>query len=99
MTIILKNKETLICGEFRFKCCIGKKGKSKNKIEGDLKTPKGNFNLDKLYFRKDKNSKPLTKLKCVPITKEMGWCNDVRNKNKWYQYICILILRFFNINY
>ena len=44
MTIILKNNQTLNFGEFNFKCCIGKKGKTFNKKEGDLKTPKGFLN-------------------------------------------------------
>ena len=80
MTIILKNKETLIYKDFSFKCCIGKKGTTKHKIEGDNKTPKGTYSLDNLYFRKDKNLKPITKLKCIPIHKKMGWCNDIKNK-------------------
>ena len=38
MTIVLKNKETLHFKEFKFKCCIGKNGLTKNKIEGDKKS-------------------------------------------------------------
>ncbi len=83
MTIILKNKETLIFKEFKFKCCIGKNGLTKNKIEGDKKTPKGIFSLGNLFFRKNKNTKPLTKIRCIPITKKMVWCNDYKNK-KYY---------------
>ena len=41
MIILLKNKETLIYDNFQFKCCVGKKGIIRNKIEGDRKTPKG----------------------------------------------------------
>ena len=83
MTIILKNKETLKYDDFFLKCCIGKKGLTKTKFEGDKKTPKGIFSLGNLYFRKDRNSKPNTKLKCIPINKEMGWCDDPKNK-KYY---------------
>ena len=83
MTIILKNKETLKYDDFFLKCCIGKNGLTKSKIEGDKKTPKGIFSLGNLYFRKDRNSKPNTKLKCIPINKEMGWCDDPKNK-KYY---------------
>ena len=43
MIIILKNKDTLVFDDFYFKCTIGKNGLSKDKREGDLKTPKGNF--------------------------------------------------------
>ena len=57
MTIILKNKETLHFKKFKFKCCIGKNGLAKNKIEGDKKTPKGTYTLGNLYYRKNKNIK------------------------------------------
>ncbi len=80
MTIIIKNKETLIFEDFRFKCCIVKNGTTNNKIEGDKKTPKGLFSLGNVYYRKDKNIKPITKLNSISINRQMGWCNDVRNK-------------------
>ena len=83
MTIILKNKETLKYDDFFLKCCIGKNGLTKTKFEGDKKTPKGIFSLGNLYFRKDRISKPNTKLKCIPINKKMGWCDDPKNK-KYY---------------
>tara|TARA_B100000579_G_scaffold181091_1_gene147556 strand:- start:3113 stop:3604 length:492 start_codon:yes stop_codon:yes gene_type:complete len=81
MTIIVKNKETLIFQDFIFKCCIGKKGTTNDKVEGDMKTPKGLFSLGNVYYRKDRNLKPITKLKTIPINKKMGWCNDIRNNN------------------
>ena len=83
MTIIIKNKVTLLFDEFIFRCSIGKKGVTKNKIEGDKKTPVGIFSLGNLFYRKDRNPKPLTKLKCVPIEKNMGWCDDFKS-NKYY---------------
>ena len=80
MTIIIKNKETLIFDDFSFKCCIGKNGKTNKKIEGDMKTPEGLFSLGKIYYRKDRNIKPISKLNSISINKKMGWCNDVTNK-------------------
>ena len=80
MTIIIKNKETLVFKDFIFKCCIGKNGTTNNKFEGDNKTPKGLFSIDKVYYRKDKNIKPITKLNTISINRKMGWCNDVTNK-------------------
>ena len=79
MTIFLKNKYTLQVDNFNFKCCIGKNGISKYKIEGDKKTPSGYYNIEYLYFRKDRIKKPLTKLKCIEIKKDMGWCDDQNN--------------------
>ena len=79
MTIYLKNKYTLQVDNFKFKCCIGKNGISKNKVEGDKKTPGGYYNIEYLYFRKDRIKKPFTKLKCIEIKKDMGWCDDPNN--------------------
>ena len=76
MIIKLKNKDTLIVGEFKLKCCVGRKGISKNKSEGDFQTPSGKFKLGNLYWRSDRVKKPETKLFCKKIKKNMGWCND-----------------------
>ena len=81
MIIILKNNESLICDEFNFRCSIGKKGKTINKLEGDKKTPKGTYKLGDLYYRADRKKKPETKLNCIKIKKNMGWCDDVRSKD------------------
>ena len=83
MTIFIKNKHTLQIDDFKFKCCIGKKGSTKNKIEGDKKTPKGVFEIENLYFRRDRIKCPETLLKCVEIKEDMGWCNDVRFPEKY----------------
>ena len=83
MTIFVKNKHTLQVDEFKFKCCIGKKGSTWNKKEGDKKTPKGTFKIENLYFRKDRTIKPTTLLKCIEIKKNMGWCDDVRFPKKY----------------
>ena len=87
MTIIVKNKHTLQVDEFKFKCCVGKKGLTNNKKEGDRKTPKGTFEIENLYFRKDRLRKPLTLLKCIEIEKNMGWCDDVRFPKKYNKLI------------
>ena len=82
MLIKLKNKDTLIFDEFKFKCAIGKNGLKKNKIEGDKGTPRGIFSLGKLYYRSDRVPKPDTNLNTKKITKNLGWC-DISN-NKYY---------------
>ena len=65
MLIKLKNKDTLIVDDFKFKCCIGKNGINKQKIEGDKSTPVGIFSINKLYYRADRKSRPITKIKKV----------------------------------
>jgi len=89
MTIIIKNKDTLIFDKFKFRCSIGKNGFSKNKIEGDKKTPAGIYNIGNLYYRKFLASEINTKLKCIPIKKNMGWCDDPQNKKKYNKIIKI----------
>ena len=89
MTILVKNKHTLQIDEFIFRCCIGKKGSTKIKKEGDKKTPIGTFKIDNLYFRKDRLKKPLTSLKCIEIKKNMGWCDDINFPKKYNRLIKI----------
>ena len=83
MTILIKNKHTLQIDDFKFRCCVGKKGFTKNKKEGDKRTPKGTFEIENLYFRKDRKQKPSTLLNCIAIKKNMGWCNDTSFPKKY----------------
>ena len=78
MTIFVKNKHELQIYDFKLKCCIGKKGSSKNKIEGDYKTPKGLYSIGCLYYRADRLKRPVTKIKSIKISKNMRWSNDTR---------------------
>ena len=89
MTIILKNKYTLQLDEFKFKCSIGSGGTSKKKREGDKKTPKGTFNIESLYYRKDRLTKPKTSLNCIEIKKNMGWCDDIKFPKKYNKLVKI----------
>ena len=87
MSILVKNKHTLQIDEFKFMCCIGKNGTTSNKKEGDKKTPKGTFEIQHLYFRKDRKKKPSTLLKCIEIKKNMAWCDDSSFPKK-YNKLC-----------
>ena len=82
MLIRLKNKDTLILDDFRFKCSIGKNGIKARKREGDKATPKGIFSLGHLYYRADRVRRPSTKILTKVINKDMGWCDD--SKSKFY---------------
>ena len=89
MIILLKNKHTLIVDEFKFQCSIGKNGKTLFKKEGDKKTPRGKYSIDKLYYRSDRLEKPLTKLKTIKIKKEDGWCDDVNFPSHYNKKIIV----------
>tara|TARA_B100000674_G_C37128768_1_gene596812 strand:- start:26 stop:520 length:495 start_codon:yes stop_codon:yes gene_type:complete len=79
MIIIVKNKDTLLFDDFEFKCSIGRRF-CKEKVEGDLTTPEGTFNLGDIYYRSDRVQKPYSKLKAISIKKNMGWCDDPNSK-------------------
>jgi L,D-peptidoglycan transpeptidase YkuD (ErfK/YbiS/YcfS/YnhG family) len=80
MIIHVKNKNTLIIDNFKLKCCVGKNGLNSNKKEGDHSTPKGLFNLKKLYFRRDRVDIPKSKIDKIIIKKNMAWCDDPDHK-------------------
>jgi L,D-peptidoglycan transpeptidase YkuD (ErfK/YbiS/YcfS/YnhG family) len=80
MIIHVPNKNTLIIDDFKFKCCVGKKGLNFSKKEGDFSTPKGLFNTKKLYFRKDRIGIPKCKINKKVIKKNMAWCDDSNHR-------------------
>ncbi len=88
MQILIKNKDTLLCDEFKFKCCIGKKGLTINKFEGDKKTPKGTYSIGPLFYRIDRIKDITSKLRKKVIKKNMGWCDDI-NSNYYNKLIKI----------
>ena len=80
MIIHVKNKNTLIIGDFKLKCCVGKNGVTSHKKEGDYSTPRGLFKLKKLYYRSDRVGSPKCKIQKKIITKNIGWCDDSAHK-------------------
>ena len=79
MNIII-TKNYLLYRNYKFKCSIGKSGVKSKKKEGDLSTPRGNFKIGKLYYRKDRIKKFKCNIQKKIIKKNMGWCDDVRSK-------------------
>ena len=78
MDIKIKN-HLLLYKNYKLKCSIGKSGIVNKKKEGDLATPKGNFNIGMLYYRKDRIKSFKCKIKKKIIKKNMGWCNDIKS--------------------
>ena len=79
MNIIIK-KNFLLYKNYKLKCAIGKSGIKSKKKEGDLATPKGNFKIGILYYRKDRINIFRSKIKKKIIKKNMGWCDDIKSK-------------------
>ena len=80
MNIDLKNK-FLYFEKYKLRCSIGKRGISNKKREGDKKTPKGEFKLKYILYRKDRIINLKTSLKKIAIKKNMGWCDDPKSTN------------------
>ena len=72
----------------KFRCALGKAGIQKKKEEGDYITPKGKYNIIKIYYRSDRLKKISSKFKLTKITKNMGWCDDPKSR-KYNQLINI----------
>ena len=81
------NNNKLIFDDFTFKCSIGKNSITSKKIEGDKKTPRGTYGIGDLYYRKDREKNPETKLKKTIISKNMGWCDDSKDKKNYNKLV------------
>ena len=79
MNITIK-KNFLLYKNYKLKCAIGKSGIKSKKKEGDLATPKGNFKIGILYYRKYRINIFRSKIKKKIIKKNMGWCDDIKSK-------------------
>ncbi len=80
--MILVNKNgTLIHNKKVYKCAIGERGLTKQKKEGDKKTPVGIFSLGRVFYRSDKIKNLKTKKRKFKIEKTMVWCDDPSNQN------------------
>ena len=79
MHLYLKNK-FLYIKDYKIKCSIGKRGLTKEKTEGDHKTPRGIFNFKFVLYRSDKIKYFRTGIRKIKIKKSFGWCDDPRSK-------------------
>jgi L,D-peptidoglycan transpeptidase YkuD (ErfK/YbiS/YcfS/YnhG family) len=79
--IIINKSGVLRFKSLKFKCALGKSGIGKKRTEGDNITPKGSYKLLRLFYRSDRIPNFKTILKKKKINKNMGWCDDVNNKN------------------
>ena len=84
--IIINKSGYLKYKDFKFKCALGKAGIGNKKIEGDKITPRGTFDIIKIYYRSDRIKKLSSKFRLIRITKKMGWCDDQKSK-KYNQLI------------
>ena len=84
--IIINKSGHLKYKDFKFKCAFGKSGVGKKKKEGDNLTPRGTFDIIKIYYRNDRIKKLSSEFNLIKIKKNMGWCDDPKSK-KYNQLI------------
>jgi L,D-peptidoglycan transpeptidase YkuD (ErfK/YbiS/YcfS/YnhG family) len=68
-------------GELRFACSIGRSGTSHLKREGDGASPRGNWQLRRLFYRADRLPPPRSGLRPLPLRADQGWCETVGDRN------------------
>jgi hypothetical protein len=77
--IIINKSGVLKYKVLKFRCALGKAGVGNKKSEGDNITPKGNYKIVRIYYRKDRVKKISSKIKLIKIKKDMGWCDDPKS--------------------
>jgi L,D-peptidoglycan transpeptidase YkuD (ErfK/YbiS/YcfS/YnhG family) len=84
--IIINKSGYLKYKSYKFKCSLGGAGIGKKEKEGDNITPKGTYKIVKIFYRNDRVKKIHSNFKLIKIKKNMGWCDDPKNK-KYNQLI------------
>ncbi len=85
MKLFVKNNYLYFDTE-TFRCAIGLKGVTANKLEGDKCTPIGEFSFDKIYYRSDKLGLMNFSIPSASILEDDGWCDDPKS-NFYNQHI------------
>ena len=68
--IIINKYGYLKYKNLKFRCALGKAGIGKKKIEGDNITPKGSFDIVKIYYRNDRVKKYLQNLNSLKLQRK-----------------------------
>lgn len=79
--IVVSSNRTVVFNGKIFKCSIGNGGVSNDKREGDGATPAGCFTIRKVFYRSDRIEKINTTIPTQILSKDDGWCDDVKDLN------------------
>ncbi len=76
-----KDEYYAIIEDKKYRCSVGENGLTVNKVEGDLRSPIGDFPLREIFYRADKFDAHITKaaLPVHALTQDSGWCDDSEN--------------------
>ena len=78
---ITVNNKYLFSDNYKVKCVVGKRGIGKKLKEGDKITPKGNYKVKFILYRKDRISSLSSKISKYVIRKNIVWCDDPKSKD------------------
>ncbi len=70
----------LLAGQLAIPVVLGRSGIRANKREGDGATPRGQFRLQRLWWRADRGPRPPTLLPIVRIDPLVAWCEDASDR-------------------
>ena len=79
MSIKVYKNSILTFSDKEYRCIIGQNGLTTNKLEGDKKTPVGQFKISHVLFREDRLNIHQINLKTRKILSHDGWCDDPIN--------------------
>lgn len=68
-------------GELSFPCSLGRSGTAFIKREGDGASPKGSWQMRRLFYRADRIKPPATGLSPLVMRPYDGWCETVGDRN------------------
>lgn len=71
---------TLIAGQSRFSCALGRSGVIALKREGDGGTPRSILPIRRVFYRADHINRPPAMLKPRPIRRDDAWCDDHQDR-------------------
>jgi L,D-peptidoglycan transpeptidase YkuD (ErfK/YbiS/YcfS/YnhG family) len=71
-----RTRGVLIAGPWAIPVALGRGGILANKREGDGGTPRGMFRLVRLWWRADRDPRPVTRLPVRRIEPRDAWCED-----------------------
>jgi len=71
-----RTRGLLVAGPLAWPVALGRGGIAANKREGDGATPRGRFRLVRLWWRADRDPRPVTRLPVRRIGADDAWCED-----------------------
>ena len=79
MDLLVKSNH-LFVKDKKLRCAIGSNGLTHNKKEGDMSTPMGTFQFNKIFYRADRLGVINFTIDSSIIQKNDGWCDALKSK-------------------